>query len=94
MNLVLRRWRGRNLRADNTSAIVVMIDPMGPNVCKSIEKMAALADDTRAKGKKFCARTHNKVGYNSFPFIFLMIFCSGYRETLEVNGLLDVNSEF
>ena len=71
MNLVLRRWRGRNLRADNTSAIVVMIDPMGPNVCKSIEKMAALADDTRAKGKKFCARTHNKVGYYSFPFIFL-----------------------
>lgn len=43
-----------------------MIDPMGPNVCKSIEKMAALADDTRAKGKKFCARTHNKVGYYSF----------------------------
>lgn len=61
VNIVLRRWRSRRLRADNTSAIVVMIDPPGPSVHQSLNKIATLAQQTRNRGQKFCARAYLKV---------------------------------
>lgn len=61
VNIVLRRWRVRNLRADNTSAIVVMIDPPGPTVQEAVEKFTKLSAQIRNSGERFCARTYLKV---------------------------------
>ena len=66
VNVVLRRWRTRRLRADNTSAIVVMIDPPGTPVHEALNKIATLANQTRNRNQKFCARAYLRV--NSYLY--------------------------
>ncbi|KAF6033433.1 hypothetical protein EB796_008259 [Bugula neritina] len=58
VNLVLRRWRSRQLRADNTSAIVVMIDPPGHPVQETLARLSALSAKTREEKKQFCASSY------------------------------------
>ncbi|KAF6033404.1 hypothetical protein EB796_008286 [Bugula neritina] len=58
VNLVLRRWCSRQLRADNTSAIVVMIDPPGHPVQETLPRLSVLSAKTREEKKQFCASSY------------------------------------
>jgi len=55
VHLVLRKWHARNLRADNTSAVVVMIDPVGEAVPDALEQLQQNRDLIYKDRNEFCA---------------------------------------